>query len=293
MYDSKMDKWSSLPKLPYCRFSLVTVPDKKQILAIGGLVKDYNTGVVKITNKVFLWDEANRKWTTPYPNMPTARCRCSSASYGSTVIVAGGVTFWDPFTMIRAVEVLHIKEHSLFTKSHWSVVERLPLILYEAIPLIVGDTLYIAIGYNEKHAPSTCNVITASLPELLQSNNKNASRGQVWNKLPDMPYSSHSITHYRGCLITLKNFGGECRADYDQPDEDKQVYQSVPLIHIYNPDTKAWNRVGEIPYEYLLGRSVHISENKILFVGGLTGMHDINTEDDDVIRNCSILTLSL
>ena len=72
MYDSKMDKWSSLPKLPYCRFSLVTVPDKKQVLAIGGLVKDYNTGVVKITNKVFLWDEANRKWTTPYPNMPTA-----------------------------------------------------------------------------------------------------------------------------------------------------------------------------------------------------------------------------
>ena len=206
------------------------------------------------------------------------------------MIVAGGVTFWDPLTMTRAVEVLHIKEHSLFTKSHWSVVERLPLILYEAIPLIVDDTLYIAIGYNEKHAPSTCNAITAPLPELLQSNNKNASRGQVWNKLPDMPYSSHSITHYQGRLIT---FGGECRADYDQPDEDKQVYQSVPLIHIYNPDTKAWNHVGEIPYEYLLGISVYISENKILFVGGLTGMHDINTEDDDVISNCSILTLSL
>ena len=27
--------------------------------------------------------------------------------------------------MIRAVEVFHIKEHGLFTKSNWSVVEQL------------------------------------------------------------------------------------------------------------------------------------------------------------------------
>ena len=75
-----------------------------------------NNGVNEITNKVFLWDEKNNKWTTPYPNMPTARCRCSSISHGSTVIVAGGVPCRHPFTMTRAVEVLYIKEHTLFTK---------------------------------------------------------------------------------------------------------------------------------------------------------------------------------
>ena len=50
----------------------------------------------------------NRKWTNPYPSMPTARCRCSSISHGSTVIVAGGVTCWDPWTMTRTMKVLHI-----------------------------------------------------------------------------------------------------------------------------------------------------------------------------------------
>ena len=52
------------------RFSLVTVPDMKQLLAIEGIVN--NNGVNEVTNKVFLWDEENSKWTTPYPNMPTA-----------------------------------------------------------------------------------------------------------------------------------------------------------------------------------------------------------------------------
>ena len=146
MYDSNKDQWSILPALPYVNFSLVTVPDRKQLLAIGGEVD--NNG---ISNKVFLWDEENRKWTTPYPNMPTARYSCSSISHGSTVIVVGGVTCWNPWTITRAVEVLHIREHSgWLTKSHWSVVEQLPLVVYDAIPLIFDDKLCIALGSDNK-----------------------------------------------------------------------------------------------------------------------------------------------
>ena len=278
MYDCNNDQWCQLPALPYAHFSLVTVPDKKQLLAIGGMVT-----LDKVTNKVFLWDEENRKWTTPYPNMPTARCRCSSISHGSTVIVAGGVTCCDPFIMTRAVEVLHVKEHSLFTKSHWSVVEQLPHVVYEAIPLIIDDKLYITVGYSDQVA-STCNVITASLPELLQSSSKNTSNGQVWYKLPDMPYSSFSINHYQGRLVT---FGGGYQVEHDG---DKPVWQSVPLIHIYNPDTRTWDCVGEIPYGYLLGRSVHIRENKFLFMGGLTGTY--GRKDDDFVTTCAMLILS-
>ena len=145
MYDSNKDQWSSLPALPFVRFSVVTVPDRKQLLAIGGVVNSF--GMKKFSNKVFLWDEHNRRWITPYPNMPTARCHCSSISYGSTVIVAGGVTCYSPLIVTGAVEVLHIEERSLFNKSYWSVVEQLPLVMREAIPLIVNNTLYLAHGY--------------------------------------------------------------------------------------------------------------------------------------------------
>ena len=231
------------------------------------------------------WDEMNRKWTTPYPNMPTARFYCSSISHGSTVIVAGGVTCWDPWTMTRTVEVLHIKEHGLFTKSYWSVVEPLPHFVRNAVPLIVNDELYIAVGYDKRIGASTCNVVTASLPELLQSSNKNTSSDQVWYKLPDMPYSSVSINHYQGRLITF----GE-RYPIEQPDTGKAVYTSVPLIRIYNLNIHTWDCVGEIPHGFLLGRSVHIAENKILFIGGLIGTYHTN-KDDDIITSCTILTL--
>ena len=285
MYDSNKDQWSLLPALPYTRFSLVTVPDRKQLLAIGGLVSTIDE-VYEITNKVYLWDEENEKWTTPYPNMPTARCRCSSISHGSTVIVAGGVTCIAPLTMMtRTVEVLHIKEHSLFSKSHWSVVEQTPHVVWEPILLIVNEKLYATQGYDENNDTS-CNIITASLQKLLQSSNKNTSSSQVWHKLPDMPYSSFSINHYQGHLITFS--GGY---HIEKPGEYKLVWQSVPLIHIYNPDTRTWDCIGEIPYGYLLGKSIHIKENKILFMGGLTGTRDYDPKEDDWIVTCLILTL--
>ena len=282
MYDSNKDQWSKLPTLPYDRFSLVTVPDKKQLLAIGGMAEN-NRGV-EVSDKVFLWDEENRKWTTPYPNMPTARFHCSSISHGSTVIVAGGVGCWDPWTITRAVEVLHIKEQSQFATSHWSVVEQLPLVVYLSILLIVDDKLYVTVGYDKNGSPSTCNVVTASLPELLQSSNKNTSSGQVWNKLPDMPYSSLSINHYQGRLITFSGFHG-----VEQPGKDKPAYKSVPLVHLYNPHTNTWDCVGEIPYEYLLGTSVHIRDNAIFFIGGLTGT--LYIADRNIKTNCLLLTL--
>ena len=40
VYDCSKDKWSTLPALPYAYFSLVTVPDRKQLLAIGGMVNN-------------------------------------------------------------------------------------------------------------------------------------------------------------------------------------------------------------------------------------------------------------
>ena len=283
MYDSNKDQWSTLSALPYVFFSLVTVIEKQQLLAIGGAIN--NNGVVEYSNKVFLWDEKYNKWLTPYPNMPTARWNCSSISHGLAVIVAGGTTYQNPSTITRSVEVLHINDNNLHD-SYWSVVEQLPHVVYQAIPLIVDDKLYITVGYDTSPGPSTCNVVTASLPELLQSSNNNTSSSQVWSKLPDMPYSSCSINHYQGHLITFTGY-----RIVEQPDEDKPVCELIPLIHIYNPDTKTWDCVGDISIGYLLGVSVHISENKILFIGGLTGTHTIG-KDDDIMTTCSILTLT-
>ena len=202
------------------------------------------------------------------------------------MIVAGGVTCRDPWTITRAVEVLHIFERGWFAKSYWSVVEQLPHVAYLAIPLIISDKLYIAVGCDTALGHTTCNVVTASLPELLKNSNKNNSNGQVWYKLPDLPYSTISINHYQGHVIA---FGGGYRVE--QPNTDKPENKSVPLIHVYNTKNNMWDCVGVIPCAYSLGRSVHIGDNKILFIGGLTVVYHAD-KNNDIGTTCLMLTLS-
>ena len=265
----------------------MTVTEKKQLLAIGGFKN--NNGVIEESNEVFLWDEKYKKWLTPYPNMPTARCSHSSISHGLSVIVAGGETCNNPDTITRAVEVLHINDNNLHD-SYWSVVEQLPLAVFEAIPLVVNDKLFITVGFDDNTAPSTCTVITASLPELLQSS-KNSDT-QVWSKLPDMPHTSHSINHYRGHLITFT--GVRVLEQSNEEIDGKLPIELIPLIHIYNSYTKTWDCVGRVPYGYTLSKSVHISENKILFVGGVRSVHVLKESDCDsgCVTTCVILTLT-
>jgi len=275
MYNTNKDQWSIL-KSPSWHFSLVSVPDRNELLAIGVIEK--HNDVKKVSKGVFLWDRKKGKWLTPYPDMPTARCHSSSISHQSSVIVAGGVTNWDPVSITRSVEVLHITD----AYSHWSVVEQLPFATFLAIPLIVNDNLYIAAGYDEDHQ-STCNVVTASLPQLLRSS---TSSGQVWNKLPDMPYSSFSFNHYQGRLIT---FNGDDKVE--QPDKHRPTFKLVPLIHIYNVESKCWDCVGKNPHEYYFRYSVLLKGNEILFVGGLTGGHNLDNKED-AVATCMLLTLS-
>ena len=279
MYDIKRDKWSILPELPYVSYCLVGVPGKNQLLAIGGVVDKV------ATNKVFSWDEKSQKWLTPYPNMSTARCHCSGVSHGSSVIVAGGVTSYDPLTLTSSVEVLHIKKGGLFSRSYWSEVQHLPYAMCTPVALIVGDRIYITGGTDYTKIHPSCGVMTASLPYLLQSSN-NTSSGQVWSKLPDMPCASCSINHYQGHLIAFNGI-----SLVERPGEEKPVYQLVPQIHLYNPNTRCWDCVGSIDYPYNLGRSVHVKENNILFVGGTIGTHDTR-KNDDLVTSCVTLTIT-
>ena len=276
IYDSYKDQWFALPSLPHVNFSLVVIPNKKQLLAIGGVSDG------EVSGQVFAWEEDDQKWTTPYPNMPTARYGSCGVSHKSVVIVAGGVTCCDPLTKTGAVEVLHIDEHG---GSCWTKVEQFPYVAYDLVPVVIDDVLYIGVGFDDDDG-STCNIATASLPDLIQRGVRKTRSGRLWNKMPDMPYSSWSINQYQGRLII---FTGDYRVE--QPGQTESSWQLISQIHLYNPGTKSWDHVGEVPYNYLMGRSAHIRENKILFISGLTGTHAVG-KGDDMLTRCVVLTLT-
>ena len=83
----------------------------------------------------------------------------------------------------------------------------------------------------------------------------------------DIPYSPLSINHYQDLLIV---FSGDHKVE--KPGQRKVNWELISLINLYNPNTKSWDHVGAVPYEYLATRyrSVHIRGNKLLFIGGLT-----------------------
>ena len=278
VYNVKEDKFSKLSALPlkHHYFSLVAVHKIKRIMAIGGVIG------YEMSNKVFTLND--NSWSNEeYPDMPTARSRASSISYESSVIVAGGITEAKSLTITKAVEVLKIHDRQ------WYVVDPLPYVVYDAIPLIIGDSVYFGVGYDDYiningRDDSTRNIVKASVSDLLKRNDENMVGKSPWKKLPDMPYSSWSINHYKNRLIA---FTGDSLV---QPsDKDETVCQNVPLIYIYNPNTFTWDCVDDLSgtIDIYLGRSIHINENTILFMGGIAGKHE---SYDDIVTACYTLT---
>ena len=277
VYNFVRKEWLPLPDLPYVNASLVSVPSKNQLLAIGGCKKN-DVNVVEVSRQVFQWDAINKKWVDKYPMMSTPRFSFSSISHDSIVIVVGGVTCYSPWTITRAVEILTIKEGRLpVFRSSWTTVEQLPYAVYDAVPLIVNDSLYVTGGFDKRYH-STCNIVTASLPALQKSNNNNTSSSQVWNKLPDMPYSSYSITHYHGRLIAFTE---------EKSDGGKQIQK----IYLYNPDADSWDYTNHFILGHNWGRSIPINDHIIFVVGGTTGTTR-KDQDDHLVTTCYKLSLA-
>ena len=266
MYDIDKNCWDSLPILSRFYCSLVALHSRKQLLAIGGSLKSGG-----MSNEILLLDENCKKWDIKYPNMPTPRCSITGICYHSTVIVAGGITNWTPWTLTKVVEVLHINDSSP-SDSQWSTVEQLPHLMYGAIPLLCNDNLYISsvLDYVDlQQDENTLTVVAVSVPKLLKSNHTNTVSSSLWHKLPDPPYSSCSIVCFRDHLITFTGIHM-----VEKPYKSKPIIKLNPEIHIYNSCTLSWDCVGSVSIGYVLGRSVCIDNNKIIFVGGLTGTHN-------------------
>ena len=278
MYDINNGQWSPLPILPKTYYNLIAVHSKKHILAVGGS-KGKQT-----TNEIHLLDEEHQDWIIQYPNMPTSRFSITGVCYHSTVIAAGGVTQWDPWTLTRVVEVLHIDDRSL-SDLQWSTVEQLPYFIYGAIPLLCNDDLYISsfFDYSNLQDNNTLTIFTVSVPQLLKSTQTDTVTNSVWKKMPDVPYSSYSLICYQGRLITFTGFHL-----VEEPIRHMPILKLAPMIYMYNPNTLSWDCIGLVPCQYLLGRAVYIGDNKILFMGGMTGKYEEYSGFDWVHENLQL-----
>ena len=252
-YNTSSAKWACLPSYQLDSFGMTVI--NNQLVLVGG-----RESFVGHSKALGVWGAKSRKWMHPYPEMPTSRSLCSVAVFKEWLIVAGGVS--QGMRSISSVEVMNIDTKQWHTgqptSTPWDSMKT----------AIVGDMCYFMGGYtNNIISDWTDSVYCVSLPALVSQAQSRVSRKNshsAWKELrrPGVKYSVPlSIS---GSLLAVGGYDSASRDD-------------ITAIHLYQPDTGEWVKVGDLPTPRRKLTCAMITNREILIAGGDTKYHTICT----------------
>ena len=256
-YGITSGKWTTLPPYRTCYFAMTAI--NNQLVLVGG--EDHGDA-----SKVLgVWDADNKQWTHPYPVMHTARSHCSAVVYNEWLVVAGGVAGGKH---LSSVEVINIDTKQWFsgppTPTPWCCMKT----------ATVGDVCYFMGGFTTSYI-GTNMVYSVSLSALttgLNSNNASTSERQIWKEISGLQTTFSSPLSISGSLLAV---GGK----------DKKN-KSVTAIHLYQPGTGEWVKVGGLPAPPRYNCTcAMITDREMLVAGGYDGDRRFKRMDIALI-NC-------
>ena len=153
--------------------------------------------------------------------------------------------------LIDSVEVLDTD-----TKQ-WYAAPPMPMPSYQMKTAIVGDVYYAMGGFKEG---SEDIVHTASIQALIHhidSKPSDKTEALIWKEISGLQLSYSSPCSFRGSLLAV---GGQ----------DKK-YKDVTTIHLYQPDSGDWVKVGDLPTPCSFCACAMITDREILVAGGWEG----------------------
>ena len=219
VYDPKLDSYDTLPPYTYTHFSMAVI--NNQLVVVGGW--DGQTGMV--TNKLGVWNEQSKRWTHSLPPMSTA-CRSPSvATHNNRWLVVGG---WSDGNYLSRVEILDTTE-----QRQWYHAASLPHPLSHALPVTIGNMLYLLGGFTEGGVSTK--VLTACVDEMISevvSQPASASAPPTpspWQSLPDTPLKYSTALAFNGALLAVGGGFGSS------------------VIYHYQPSSRRWIEAGEMP----------------------------------------------
>ena len=200
----------------------------------------------------------------PYPDMPTARSRCSAVVYNEWLAVAGG---WGG---LSSVEVMNTDSKQWYaappTPTPWSGMGT----------AIVGDTCYFMGGNTGEALASTATTeaYSVSLPALISQlpsldSRERGKQHQIWKEIPGLQTTCSTPLSIRGSLLAV---GGM--------DRDRKA---VTAIHLYQPDTGEWVKVGRLANSDCT--CAMITDTEMLVAGGRDDNYDITSRCDIALIN--------
>ena len=244
--DLQREEWTKLPQYSVMWFAMTSLENK--LVLVGGCDPVSN----QRTNQIAVF--ASGKWTHPYPPMNIARYSSTAVCFNNYIIVAGGR---DAQGRTSSVEVLDVASR------RWYIAESLPNPQDELKSTLIGHTLYLMGGYDRAENPTKV-VYKVNLNELITKTVSKQATPTLWRVIED------NLLKYSVPL----NVGGSLLAVFGQ---DDRGFPSSS-IHLYQPDTRRWVKVGDLPTaRYCCACSV-LSSGEVIVAGGWTGTY-ISTVD--------------
>ena len=256
-YDTSSGKWAKLP--PYRAFAFAMTVINNQLVLVGGVEHGHPSKVLGV------WRAGSREWTHPYPDMPTARTFSSAAAYSEWLAVTGGLGNGG---VLSAVEVLNTDS------KQWHTGLPTPRPWYSMKTAIVGDMCYFMGGFSKSFG-SIATVYSVSLPALISQPRSQDSRErgklhQIWKEISGPQTTCSTPLSISGSLLAV---GGR--------DKDRNA---VTAIHLYQPDTGEWVKVGDLPTPRYDCTCAMITDREMLVAGGHDGARYLSKSDIALIN---------
>ncbi len=234
-------EWATLPQYRSCYFAMTAI--NNQLVLIGGR-EDKGT----YSKMLGVWDTDTKTWTHPYPDMPTARSRCSAVVYDNWLVVAGGLVD----KHLSCVEVMNINGRQWYTgpptPAPWSNMKT----------ALVGDVAYFMGGNNsETDFKSTYCLYITTLISYISSESANGTVSQIWKEIPGLWVKKSTPLSINGSLLAV---GGRYHGN------------GVTSIHLYQPKTGEWVKAGNLPLPCYNCTCALIKDGEILVAGGKSNL---------------------
>ena len=243
--------WRTLPPYENKKFAMAAVND--QLVLVGGMT-------LEVLSLLGVWDEGSLTWTHPFPEMPTPRHSPSVVSYQKWLVVAGGDN--NEGNSYSKVEILDTHLHQWYNGSS------LPGGYSEMSSALNGNMWYLSGGFSSdvqpnQHIFSTC--LDELISQAISMTAASATLPSLWLTLTDTPNIYSTIIILKGGLMAMGGF-------------------STSAIHLYQPSTRNWIKVGDLPTERSQCFCVVLPNGEVTVGGGQSGPCLTNTRLLDFAR---------